>query len=260
MVCGPLSQSALHTTALLSSPPFVCGPLQRAPNPHCLPVCAVLPQERLTTALLSSPPFVCGPPQRAPNLHITTPTPYGSKSILCGAKQPGDSQRLAILSPEVPFSCRPQRHQARTTYRTRPLCLGHVRATNLQDILQRSIQGMAQQLPVPHREDPQPKPTSQPGHRSRAYHRVGIRHQVHQTKDPVAQKTETSRSSQLTSSIIFGTRCPGHDTSTGQSPTSTQCPAYQHRPPAYQHRPHAYQHRPHAYQHMPIAHQRFIRR
>ncbi len=39
MVCGPLSQSALHTTALLSSP---------------LSLFAVLPQERLTHSLLHS--------------------------------------------------------------------------------------------------------------------------------------------------------------------------------------------------------------
>jgi hypothetical protein len=56
---------------------------------------------------------------------------------------------------------------------------------------------MAQQLPFPHREDPQPKPTSQ----SRAYHRVEIRHPVHRTKDPGKQETEASRSSQLTNQL-----------------------------------------------------------
>ena len=36
VVCGPLSQSALHTTALPSSLHSVRGPPTRAPNPHCV--------------------------------------------------------------------------------------------------------------------------------------------------------------------------------------------------------------------------------
>jgi hypothetical protein len=94
------------------------------------------------------------------DLQITTPTPHGPRTILYGVKQPGDNVWRFSLPKSRHASAhnviRHEQHAELALY----LRLHNIRITNVQNLLQRPRQRMAQQLSVTNREDPQPQPTT----------------------------------------------------------------------------------------------------
>ncbi len=187
------------------------------------------------------------------DLQITTPTPYGPKTILYGVKQPGDNVWRFSLPKSRPAAAhnviRHEQHAELALYAS--ATFGSPTFKKFYNALSKGWLSNYPSLTAKILSRNQPhSPATTLGHITAS--RSGIRSTKPKTPVNKKRKRHAPHSSPAPS-------FPAHDALattneiTGQSPTSTQCLAYQQRPPAYQHRPPAYQH-------MPIAHQRHIRK